>query len=314
MFFVGNFLKGSLFTMQFDNLCKYLSEKYPERIASWVMGIPCGSTTVLKTELSIEPIRADSLTLLEVQGCILHLEFQVDFTDPTLMPLRMLDYWVRLHRKYRIPIIQVVIALKDSLGAQRLPEEFLVGETRHRYRVIRLWEQDPELFLHDPTLLPFAVLTRTDSPENLLKQVVKHVKTWDNPIERREISACSRILAGLRFSEELIRREFGLEDIMRESVVYQSIMQEGWQKGHEVGREEGRQEGEQKGLLRGRQEGELSMMLNILTSRWGQLPGDLVANLNSLSIERIEELSRVVFDLKDMQALADWLEHRTNRL
>ncbi len=80
---------------------------------------------------------------------------------------------------------------------------------------------------------------------------------------------------------------------MRESVIYQGILQEGIEKG--------------------RQEGELSLMLKILTNRWGQLPGDLVANLNSLSIEQIEELSRVVFDLKDRQALADWLEHRAKR-
>ena len=292
--------------MPFDNLCKYLSEKYPERFASWVMGAPCESATVLKTELSIEPIRADSLTFLKVQDCILHLEFQVDFTDTTPMPLRMLDYWVRLYRQYRIPIIQVVIALKDSPGARRLSEEFLVGETRHRYRVIRLWEQDPELFLHDSALLPFAALTHTDSPENLLKQVVKHIETWDNPIEGRELSVCARVLAGLRYSDELILKVFGRVDIMRESVVYQGIFQEGIEKG--------RQEGRQEGLKKGRQEEGLSLMLKILANRWGQLSGELVANLNSLSIEQIEELSGVVFDLKDRQALADWLEHRTNRL
>jgi predicted transposase YdaD len=45
--------------MSFDNLCKLLSEKYPEHFASWVLGTPQSNVKVLKTELSIEPIRAD---------------------------------------------------------------------------------------------------------------------------------------------------------------------------------------------------------------------------------------------------------------
>ncbi len=61
--------------MSFDNVCKLLSEKYPDRFASWVLDTPQVSVEVLKTELSIEPIRADSVTLLRLEGQILHLEF-----------------------------------------------------------------------------------------------------------------------------------------------------------------------------------------------------------------------------------------------
>ncbi|NEQ18631.1 MAG: hypothetical protein F6K28_00440 [Microcoleus sp. SIO2G3] len=42
--------------------------------------------------------------------------------------------------------------------------------------------------------------------------------------------SCGGILAGLRFEEDLIRQLFR-EDIMRESVIYQSIRQEGKQEG-----------------------------------------------------------------------------------
>jgi predicted transposase YdaD len=45
--------------MSFDNICKYLSEQYPERFAAWLSSQPSGSVDVLKTELSVEPIRAD---------------------------------------------------------------------------------------------------------------------------------------------------------------------------------------------------------------------------------------------------------------
>jgi predicted transposase YdaD len=62
--------------MSFDNLCKLLSEKHPLTFASWVLGTPQTAVTVLKTELSIEPIRADYVTFLQLQERILHLEFQ----------------------------------------------------------------------------------------------------------------------------------------------------------------------------------------------------------------------------------------------
>ncbi len=40
--------------MLFDNLCKLLSEKYPDNFANWVLGTPQTTAKVLKTELSIE--------------------------------------------------------------------------------------------------------------------------------------------------------------------------------------------------------------------------------------------------------------------
>jgi predicted transposase YdaD len=101
--------------MAFDNLCKLLSEKYPERFASWVLGAPQTSAMVLKTELSIEPIRADYVTFLQLQGRILHLELQTKLESNPPLPLRMLDYWIRLYRLYRLPITQVVVLLLPPL-------------------------------------------------------------------------------------------------------------------------------------------------------------------------------------------------------
>lgn len=73
--------------MAFDNLCKLLSEKYPDRFATWLLGQSVTPLKVLKTELSIEPIRADSITFLQTQDRILHLEFQVKLdSDPPPAP------------------------------------------------------------------------------------------------------------------------------------------------------------------------------------------------------------------------------------
>ncbi len=51
---------------QYDNLCKKIAEKYPDRFASWLLGRELSGTTVFKTELSLEPVRADSVTFLRL--------------------------------------------------------------------------------------------------------------------------------------------------------------------------------------------------------------------------------------------------------
>ena len=45
--------------MSFDNVCKLLAEKYPLDFARWLLPEEPREIKVLKTELSIEPIRAD---------------------------------------------------------------------------------------------------------------------------------------------------------------------------------------------------------------------------------------------------------------
>ncbi len=62
--------------MSFDNVCKVLAEKYPADFVQWLIGEESSNVQVLKTELSLEPIRADSVTFLQTSNRILHIEFQ----------------------------------------------------------------------------------------------------------------------------------------------------------------------------------------------------------------------------------------------
>ena len=82
----------------FDNLCKFLAESFSEDYAAWLLGRPIKLTKLSPTELSLEPIRADSLILEQLEDLVLHLEFQTE-PDPT-MAFRMLDYRVRVYRRF----------------------------------------------------------------------------------------------------------------------------------------------------------------------------------------------------------------------
>ena len=85
----------------------------------------------------------------------------------------MLDYWVRLYRLYRLPVTQVVVLLLPPAPKTVIETAFSVETTRHEYRVIPLCEENPELFLNDPALLPLAPLAAITQPQILLQQVVE---------------------------------------------------------------------------------------------------------------------------------------------
>ncbi len=62
--------------MSYDNACKYLAEQYPSEFVRWLLGVEVQEITVLKTELTLEPIRADAVTFVQAANQILHIEFQ----------------------------------------------------------------------------------------------------------------------------------------------------------------------------------------------------------------------------------------------
>jgi predicted transposase/invertase (TIGR01784 family) len=284
--------------MAFDNLCKLLAEKYPVRFASWVLGQSIQSAEVLKSELSIEPIRADSVTFLQLQGQILHLEFQVKVDSEPPLDLRMLDYWVRLYRLYRIPIQQVLVLLRPPAEDTDIPAAFVLGTTRHEYRVLKIWDQDPSVFLDDVALLPLATLAASTIPVELLQQVARRVSTIETVQQRQELSAYAQLLAGLRFDKTLIRQIFR-EGIMRESVIYQEILQEGEQRG----RTEGRTEGEQTGAVREAR----SLILRQLARRVGAVSPELQSQIEVLSLSQLEALGEALLDFTQAGDLVRWL-------
>jgi predicted transposase/invertase (TIGR01784 family) len=139
----------------FDNICKFIAETYSTDIATWLLGEAIQLTQVQPQELSLEPIRADSLILLEAEGLLLHLEFQTKADRQ--IPFRMLDYWVRATRRFPDKNIhQVVIYLKETSADVVYQNKFEGSRTSHEFEVIRLWEQSADKFLENVGMLPFT--------------------------------------------------------------------------------------------------------------------------------------------------------------
>ncbi|QJB26387.1 Rpn family recombination-promoting nuclease/putative transposase [Limnospira fusiformis] len=278
----------------FDNVCKFLAETFPADLAQWLLGEPIPLTELSPSELSLEPIRADSLILLKSEGVILHLEFQTQ-PDPTI-PFRMLDYWVRVYRRFpECSMQQVVIYLRESSSDLVYQTQLEIAQTRHQFQVIRLWEESVDTFINVPGLLPFAVLAQTGDRQKLLEQVAAKIDAIADRRTQNNVAASTAILAGLVLDKVLIKRLLR-QEIMQESVIYQDIWEEALEKGL------------QQGLQQGVTEGEKTLIFRLLNRRLGSLPETVIGQINQLPLPALEELGEALLDFSEIDDLLGWLE------
>ncbi len=272
--------------MSFDNVCKVLAEKYPADFVRWLIAEESTNVKVLKTELSLEPIRADSVTFLQTANQILHIEFQTLTQSNPAISFRMLDYYVRLKRLYKCSVTQVVIFLQETDDEIAFIQEYRDESIIHSYRAIRMWEQDSSIFLDNLALLPLAPLCRTDSPQDLLSQVAQEVARISDRETRQSTAAYTEILAGLRFKKGLIRQLLS-EDIMQESVIYQDILQ------------------------KGNKQGEERIIIRQLNRRFGEINSSLIDRIKLLPMEKLDNLAEALLDFSALSDLVAWLEQNT---
>lgn len=272
-----------------DNLCKTLAEQYPDELAHWLFGVSEGRAAVLKTELSREPIRADSVLLSGPAGEILHVEFQTTAQSQTPLPLRMLDYYVGLKRQNpEQRVRQVLIVLKET--GTEIPARYEDERTVHGYDVIKMWEQDAAVLLQYNGLLPLATLCRAASGEALLASVAERIRAVKDKEQRRETVNLARVLAGVRFNKKLVYRFLKGSIMLEESVVYQDIIQ--------------------KGVRRGRKEGLCSAATNHFSHRFGAMPAQIGKQLDGLSLAQLENLLEALWDFQSADELTQWLDQQ----
>ena len=277
----------------YDNVCKFLAETFSDDFAQWLLGEAITLTQLSPRELSLEPIRADALILLESEGVVLHVEFQ---TEPNSeIPFRMADYRLRVYRRYpNKPMHQVVIYLKPTGSDLVYQQSFAIPGTRHEFQVIRLWEQPEALFYQFRGLLPLAVLSQTEDQSRTLREVAQRIELIENRREQSNVAASTAILAGLVLEKEVITRLLR-QEMMRESVIYQDI------------RAEAKAEGRAEGKIEGKREEGVSLVLRLLRKRIGEVSVDLEQRIAGLSVEQLEDLGEAVLDFATREDLVTWL-------
>jgi predicted transposase/invertase (TIGR01784 family) len=253
----------------FDNICKFLAETFSTDFAVWLLGESIPLTELSPSELSLEPIRADALILLQSDEIVLHLEFQ---TQPKAdIPFRMIDYRLRVYRRFPQKRMRQVVIYLQQTGSELVQQQtFTLEETRHQFNVIRLWEQPADAFFQSPGLLPFAVLAQTGDRVQILQQVAQAIDQISDSRSQSNLLASTFILAGLTLEEEVIQQILR-RDIMQESVTYQAIKREGIEQGIEQGRVQTKREDAMNLLKEG-------------------ISPEVIARAIGLSIEEVQQL------------------------
>ena len=259
-----------------DNICKFLAESFSTDFASWILGEAIVLTKIEPSELSVEPIRADSVIFLKSTEIILHIEFQ---TEPNKnIPFRMADYRLRLYRKFpERQIHQVVIYLSPSQSSLVHETTFNIGRLNHEFNVIRLWEQPTAIFQQYQGLFPFAVLTKTEDPAETLRQVARQIEDIKDKQVQSNVAASTAIISGIALNKEIIQRLLKSE-IMKESVIYQEILLEGIAEGLAKGKAEGETKASNK------------IALNMLSSN---ISVELVVQFTGLTLKQVQKLQKL---------------------
>ncbi|NEQ41972.1 MAG: DUF4351 domain-containing protein [Okeania sp. SIO3I5] len=90
---------------------------------------------------------------------------------------------------------------------------------------------------------------------------------------------------------------------MKESVIYQDILQTGFERGFQIGFERGLQQVQAKIA---------KIIICFITRSLGNIPEEIKAKIRSLSISELEELADAQFDFTSLDDVMNWLSQFQN--
>lgn len=212
-------------------------------------------------EMALRPsLRVDRAYLVRRRGKqrIVHMELE---TSPDSdMPLRMLEYYGILYRKYKIPIISLIICpFRTSIADPPLRIIDDDGEIIiFNYRVARLWKEQASSYIDAHKIAVYALLpTMEGANYELLSQALDEMKAyyagqsrrlaehllWFNTLLQRTDTV------SLEDKERIQEKMSNIESLLDENPFVQKRRAEGYAEGEVRGRAEGRAEGLQFAVL-----------------------------------------------------------------
>ena len=294
----------------YDITLKYLSDKFPKHFVEFIFDGFEGEVTPLDRELPTNKRQSDYLVKVKDASSdkgdgkfVLHIEFQSSYDAD--MPQRMMAYYARIVDKYQLPVYPVVVYLNEGKGNKKLniPDEYVNSIydediMRFKYRVVKVWEIDPNRIVGNALygLFPIIPLTNHEatSAEECLESCFNLVQNVDidDEVLKSDVFVCTGILAGLRYSKELVKSLMKVE-IMQESVIYQDILNEGIEKG--------REEGIEKGIEKGKDEGMEDSIISVLSTRFDNVSANLADMIHHIkNRSRLNELLKLAVTSKSL--------------
>ena len=242
-----------------DITTKFLIEHYAADFLR-LAGVAVGRrpVRVVDADLATVSAAADKVVRVGVgrHAVIVNVEFQV--AADRWLDDRVLFYHAALRRRHRLPVRSVVFALRRSAVPPAVRGGVSdAGDGRTRldfaYQLIRTYTLAPSELLAGGVgtlpLLGLSTATRGELP-GLLRAARQRLDAEAEPAAAADLWSATDILLGLRYDEAVAATLIGAVANMRESTVYQRILNEGRTEGLTEGRTEGQIEGERRLLIR----------------------------------------------------------------
>jgi hypothetical protein len=286
----------------FDAATKHLFGADPGTWMAYANLVPDGPLRVLDTDLSTVSAAVDAVVRVDAPTPWL-VDFEFQSSHDGALASRLLRYNVLLGDRHSLPVLTVVILLRpEADGAdlkgvfhRRLPNGRLCHE--FHYVVVRAWEKPLEdVLTGGVATLPLASLanvSREAMPE-VIRRVDERLSREVSSAEAETLWTAFFVLMGLRYPPEYTKPFLdGVRAMLdlRDSSVYQIILEEG----REEGREEGIAEGEIKGAIQ--------VLLRLGRDRFGPPNTDVVA-----ALEAIPDLVRVMELTDRLLKVSSWDE------
>jgi len=271
-----------------DSLLKRLVSTFLLDFASWLLGPAVQTARPLQSELPGTTVAVDQVfqvTLANGRELLLHLEFQGRRSHEP-MQWRMLEYMQRLAHIHRLDLESVVMYIGRGAGADDTGLYQVNGfdgtpVLAWRYRVVRLWQMRAEDLIAARQVAPLALLGQTQlaQPEVILPAVVARMRRVADAALRDHLLAA---LVALLPEEEMIRM---VDRLLEED---EWLLELPFQ---------------QRILAEGRRQGETEVVLRQLRLRFGALPEDVTARINTADAETLLRWSERILSASTLDAV-----------
>ena len=229
---------------------------------------------------------------------IIHIEDQS--TAESEFGRRMFNYFARIHEKYALPIYPILICSYDQPKRPE-PDSYKIKfpdreVLSFNYAVIQLNRLNWRDFLQQENPVAAALMAKMK------------IKPQDRPKVKAE---CLRLLATLRLDPAKMQLISGFVDsYLRLNQQEETIFQAELNKMGLVEQEAVMQivtSWMEQGIEQGLQQGEIVLILRLLTRRFGPLTPAIETQIRNLSLEQLDNLADALLDFQTETELQEWL-------
>ena len=282
----------------YDATAKFLVEGYP---ADWLAFAGLGPVErVAVIDSNLSTITAEADKVLRVEGpepWLAHVELQA--SHDSHLPGRLLRYNALLDDRHGLPTRSIVVLLRPQADGDNLTGIYrrsLPGGPVYlefRYQVVRAWQQPVESVLAGGLgTLPMAPVAQLAGmePEEVIRRMHERLDRQSSKVAA-DLWCSTANLMGLRYRREEMSYLLRGIEMMKESIFYQMVL------------EEGEATGEARGEARGKAEEARRILLILGRDRWGE-PDPLVVE----AIESLDDLGRVEALVKRCSRASGWAD------